>query len=297
MGAVSKIEAQEVAASNIITPQDMIQQAIQSGSGVEVMERLLALQERHDAFQARKAFDDAMADMRSDMPTIIKGQSADFGKGKTAYKFEDLSAVTEALSPIMAKVGLSFRWRTQSQQHGVAVTCIISHREGHSEETTLFAGLDTSGSKNAIQALGSAVTYLQRYTLKAAVGVAAAKDDDGQEVSRQAEREPEQRQPVDNSRAILAGFDSEIQAAGNSAILQAIWKRIEASTLSDDQVGELSAIINVRLAALKAKATATKPQSDDPFGFDKMDRDIPYGSNGNRDMDEDVQSLMDRDRE
>lgn len=276
MGAVQKIEAQELAHTNIITPQAMIQQAIQSGSGVEVMERLLALQERHDAFQARKAFDDAMADLRANMPTIVKGQNADFGKGKASYKFEDLSAVTEALSPIMAGVGLSFRWRTQSQQNGVAVTCIVSHREGHSEETTLFAGLDTSGSKNAIQALGSAVTYLQRYTLKAAVGVAAAKDDDAQEAGQRREPEAEQRQPVDNSRAILAGFDSEIQSAGNSSMLQAIWKRIEASTLSDDQVNELGGIINTRLAALKEKAAKPQQQAADPFGFDQMEQDIPF---------------------
>ena len=275
MGAVQKIDPQEVAATNIITPQAMIQQAIQAGSGVEVMERLLALQERHDAFQARKAFDDAMADLRASMPTIVKGQTADFGKGKASYKFEDLSAVTEALSPIMADVGLSFRWRTQSQQSGVAVTCIISHREGHSEETTLFAGLDTSGSKNAIQALGSAVTYLQRYTLKAAVGVAAAKDDDGQEAGQRAE--PEQRQAVDNSRAVLAGFDSEIQSAGNSAMLQAIWKRIEASTLSDAQCGELSEIINTRLNYLKSKPQQAQQPAADPFGFDQMEREIPYG--------------------
>jgi hypothetical protein len=219
-----------------------------------------------------------MADLRAEMPTIVKGQTADFGKGKASYKFEDLSAVTEALSPIMAGVGLSFRWRTQSQQNGVAVTCIISHREGHSEETTLFAGLDTSGSKNAIQALGSAVTYLQRYTLKAAVGVAAAKDDDGQEVGKLIEQERAPHQPVDNSRAILAGFDSEIQSAGNAAMLQAIWKRIEASTLSGEHRDELISTVNTRLAALKA--TASKPAealSADPFGFDQMENDIPFG--------------------
>jgi hypothetical protein len=51
---------------------------------------------------------------------------------------------------------------------------------GHSEETTLRAIPDTSGSKNSIQAIGSTVTYLQRYTLLAAVGMAAAgMDNDG----------------------------------------------------------------------------------------------------------------------
>ena len=59
------------------------------------------------------------------------------------------------------------------------MTCILSHRDGHSEETTLSAGRDDSGNKNSIQAVGSTVTFLQRYTLKAALGLAAAEDDDG----------------------------------------------------------------------------------------------------------------------
>jgi hypothetical protein len=54
---------------------------------------------------------------------------------------------------------------------------------GHSERTTLSATADTSGSKNSIQAIGSTVTYLQRYTLLAAVGLAAGGDDDGQAAS------------------------------------------------------------------------------------------------------------------
>ena len=62
----------------------------------------------------------------------------------------------------------------------VRVTCIVSHQDGHTEETTLSAPADTSGAKNAHQAIGSAVTYLQRYTLKLALGLAAAKDDDAQ---------------------------------------------------------------------------------------------------------------------
>ena len=280
MGAVSKIDPQEVGTSNIITPQDMIQQAIQSGSGVEVMERLLALQERHDAFQARKAFDDAMADLRKALPRVVKSRVVDYvskgeGGGRVNYKFEDLAEITEALATPMSDVGLSFRWYTENVQGGVKVTCRITHRHGHYEETSLVGPLDASGKKNPIQAIGSAVTYLQRYTLKAAVGIAASHDDDAQEASQK--RAPDPRQTVDNSRAVLAGFDSEIQSAASPAALQAIWKRIEASTLSDAQCDELIDIINARQAQLKAKPVPQSALSADPFGFDQMERDIPYG--------------------
>jgi hypothetical protein len=62
------------------------------------------------------------------------------------------------------------------------VTCIIAHSAGYSEENSLSAPFDPSGNKNPLQAIGSAQTYLQRYTLKAALGLAAAKDDDAHSV-------------------------------------------------------------------------------------------------------------------
>lgn len=272
MGAVQKIEQQDHAPA-LITPAAMIQQAIQQGSGVDVMERLLALQERYDAFNARKAFDDAMADLRKNLPKITKSREVDFTtqKGRTNYRFEDLAEITEALAEPMSSVGLSFRWYTDNQQGGVKVTCRITHRDGHYEETSLFGPVDGSGNKNPIQAIGSAVTYLQRYTLKAAVGIAASHDDDAQEAGRKADPAPRQQ---DTSRAVFAGFESEVRSAGNNAMLQAIWRRIEGSTLPQELRDELVAAINDRLAALKKPAP---PKSDDPFGFDQMERDIPYG--------------------
>lgn len=274
MGAVQKIEAAEAHVPTVITPGEMIQQAIQQGSGVEVMERLLALQERYDAFNARKAFDDAMADLRSNLPKITKSREVDFttSKGRTNYRFEDLAEITEALAEPMSAVGLSFRWYTDNVQGGVKVTCRITHRDGHFEETSLLGPIDGSGNKNPIQAIGSAVTYLQRYTLKAAVGIAAAHDDDAQEVGKKVDPAPRQQQ--DNPRAVFAGFESEVRVAGNSAMLQSIWKRIEASTLAQGLRDDLVAAINDRLAALKKPAPRN---DDDPFGFDQMEREIPYG--------------------
>ena len=57
------------------------------------------------------------------------------------------------------------------------MTCILAHKDGHSEETTLTAPPDTSGSKNAIQSTGSSVTYLKRYTLEAVTGIVTSDDD------------------------------------------------------------------------------------------------------------------------
>lgn len=176
----------------VLTPAMMLEKAITQGANVEIMEKLLGLQERWEANQARKAFDAALADIRADLPDIVKSKSVNMGAGKPSYKYEDLSEMIEVLSPAMSQHGLSFRWRTESTSpEAVTVTCILSHRDGHSESTALTAKHDHSGAKNPIQAIGSVVTYLQRYTLKAAFGIAASVDDDAQSASSQRSAPPQ----------------------------------------------------------------------------------------------------------
>ena len=146
------------------------------------LEKLLEFKERYEAAEARKAFDEAMALAKANMPAIVKTRKVDFTSknGRTNYQYEDLASIMNQIGPVLSANGLSVRYRTSAEPNQpISVTCIISHRMGHSEENTLMAGRDDSGNKNSIQAIGSTVTYLQRYTLKAALGLAAAADDDG----------------------------------------------------------------------------------------------------------------------
>lgn len=181
-GAVERInpEEQSVVA---LTPMDMVNRAVSNGASIEVVEKLMALHERWEANQARKAFDEAMAAAKAEIPIIFKSREVDFtsAKGRTHYRYEDLAEIAKTVNPILSKHGLSYRFRTTSNANEpVSVTCIVSHRLGYSEENTLSAGRDESGNKNSIQAVGSTLTYLQRMTLKAALGLAASADDDGQ---------------------------------------------------------------------------------------------------------------------
>lgn len=177
-----------------ITPMTMIDRALASNATPETLERLLALQERWEANQARKAFDEAMAAAKAEIPVILKNRVVDFtGKTgiRTHYRHEDLGEIARTVDPILAKHGLSYRFRTQSPiGEPVTVTCIVSHRDGHSEENTLVGPRDDSGNKNPIQSVGSTITFLQRYTLKAALGLAAAEDDDGRKSDATAEDGP-----------------------------------------------------------------------------------------------------------
>lgn len=167
-----------------ITPMAMISQAVARGDATETIERLMNLQERWEANQARKAFDAALAAAKAEIPVIVKNRVVDFptdgGRARTTYRHEDLGEIARTVDPILARHGLSYRFRTTSlPNQPIEVSCIVAHRDGHSETNTLTAGRDDSGKKNAIQQVGSTITYLQRYTLKAALGLAAAYDDDG----------------------------------------------------------------------------------------------------------------------
>lgn len=167
-----------------LTPMQMAYQLINQGADFASVKEMMALSKELAADRARRAFDDAMASAKSEIPVILKNRKVGYshkdGGGETSYRHEDLGEIARTVDPILAKYGLSYRFRPTSEPNQpVSVTCIIAHRDGHSEETTLSAGRDESGKKNSIQSIGSTITYLQRYTLKAALGLAASYDDDG----------------------------------------------------------------------------------------------------------------------
>jgi ERF superfamily len=166
------------------TPLSIVQAALASGN-VEMYREAVALARDMDAIVSRKAFDNAMAAARAQIPVIRKNRRVGFdsrkpGASRTDYAHEDMAEIARTIDPILSAHGLSYRFRVSSEvNEPVKVTCIISHRDGHSEETSLRGARDDSGNKNSLQQIGSTVTYLQRYTLKAALGLSAAEDDDG----------------------------------------------------------------------------------------------------------------------
>jgi hypothetical protein len=160
----------------------MAQNAIAAGN-VELFAKIMDLKDRDDATQARREFDAAFAAVKAEVGIVKKT-----GVGHQGKPYADMADIARALDPIIAKHGLSYRFRSQRVGTELVMTCIVCHRAGHFEENSLPAPLDTSGSKNPTQAIGSTSTYLQRYTLIQGFGLAASvngdiHDDDGQAAS------------------------------------------------------------------------------------------------------------------
>lgn len=66
----------------------------------------------------------------------------------------------------------------ESAPDKVTVTAELMHVAGHSKTTSMELPRDTSGSKNAVQAVGSSQTYGQRYTAQAILGLSLGDDTD-----------------------------------------------------------------------------------------------------------------------
>lgn len=164
-----------------VTPMQLLEMAMSQNADLAKLEKLMDLQERWEKKEAQKAFVVAMNAFKAAPPTILKSHKAAFpGKsgGTVTYDYATLNDVCDQITEGLGKHGVSHRWKIEQPDKSlVRVTCILTHEMGHSEETTLSAGPDETGSKNAIQSIGSAVTYLQRYTLLAATGLAAGNGD------------------------------------------------------------------------------------------------------------------------
>lgn len=160
----------------------MAQMAMQQGKVAEMRE-LMAMHKEWDAHQAFKAYVDAMAAFKAEPMEILKRKKVSFETrdgDTTSYMHAELSDVTAVVVPALGKHGLSHRWDVKQEGGSITVTCILTHRLGHSESVTLTAAPDSSGKKNAIQQVASTVTYLERYTLLMATGMATTgMDDDG----------------------------------------------------------------------------------------------------------------------
>lgn len=153
---------------------DLLTLLVNKDVDIAMIEKVMDLRDRDDARAARNAYTAAMAAFKADPPEIEKDAHVqyDTGKGTTAYSHATLGNVTNTINKALGEHGLSASWDTLQGDGGVKVTCTITHTMGHSESTSLKAAPDTSGSKNSIQALGSTISYLERYTILALTGLA-----------------------------------------------------------------------------------------------------------------------------
>jgi len=167
-----------------LNPIQLVQVAVERGVDAEQLRMLMELQREWKADMAREAFMAAITAFRSEPLKVGKGKHVKYVSKRTGdvteYDHATLAQVVDAVVLALSKHGLAHRWETKQEGQLISVACVLTHMLGHSERVSLSAPADDSGGKNSIQAVGSTVTYLQRYTLMAITGLAAKDmDDDG----------------------------------------------------------------------------------------------------------------------
>ena len=225
MTALAKQEQSEVQVreptpvSESAALMSMIERAARDPSvDLDRMERLYTMHERALARQAKAAFDASLAEMQPELPTIDrKGKIVILDKNdrktvtqETPYaRWEDIN---DAIRPVLKEHGFAISFRTTTASDGkLVVTCILSHRDGHREETSLPLMHDSSGSKNNVQAIGSSVSYGKRYTAMAMLNITSHapmdRDDDGRAAGADAAISDEQ---VEGLQRLIVEVDADL---------------------------------------------------------------------------------------
>jgi hypothetical protein len=217
--------------------------ALRQGMPVETIREIKSMMEEERAWEAERAYNLAMSHVAEQLPTVLKSRQA------RDYKYESLEDVDRAVRKPLSKHGFLYRWGVDQQSADVvSVTCIISHVDGHTERTTLKAPVlkpimskQGNAVTNPVQALGSTISYLQRYSLRAALGVAAGYDDDAASV--------DQGRPSADGEAIEA-MTQRIHACANIKALEAAYNKERQGLPAGPAYDALKRATNARKAVL-----------------------------------------------
>ena len=177
---ITEHESKTLTTHHQVNPMQLVSMAVEQGADIDKLEKLMDLQERWEASQAKKAFDEAMNTFQSRMPVVPRRGKVDYttNKGRTAYDYGRLEDAFSMAAPILKDCGLSFRFKQENNGNMVTVTCIVSHKLGHQETNSMSAMPDQSGGKDQLKAMASTNSYLRRYTFTGGLGIVFAGEDD-----------------------------------------------------------------------------------------------------------------------
>lgn len=158
-----------------MNPAQLLTLAVDKDLDISKLERLMELQKAWQIDQSRRAFFSSLAKFQSEVPEIRKAKTVAYNDVK--YNYAPLSDVVRQIKDTCRDCGLSYRWEILDDKEIIKVTCLVTHLDGHTEQTTMTATPDDSGKKNKIQQRGSSIEYLKRYTLIGALGLSTTDSD------------------------------------------------------------------------------------------------------------------------
>ena len=226
---------------------------------IDKLTGLFELQKKYDDEIARKAYHAARAKFSGIVPTIMHDREVDFNT--TQFSFATLAGAMEQIRAALNECGLTPNWKLEELENEVVkVTCFITHELGYQEETSFSAprsaGKGTTGM-NALQAAKSTVSYLERITFFALLGLAAMADDDDGRNGGDEEAPPELISEDEANKIHAMITDNELKMP---VILNWLFKVLKISSIEGVPVSMIPRVVAKinEAIALKEKAKQEK---------------------------------------
>lgn len=196
---VGNVPAASPASESAAIIQVIERAAMNPDVDIDKMERLLEMQERIMQRNAKAAYAADLSRMQPELPVIAERGGIKDRSGNVQSTYALWEDINDAIKPVLARYGFALSFRTGQEDGRIVVTGVLSHRDGHSEETTMHLPTDTSGSKNAVQAVGSSISYGKRYTAAALLNITSrGEDDDGKSAGAPVCISDEQAEKIQN---------------------------------------------------------------------------------------------------
>ena len=179
----NEIMANEITSVGINT-ELLFQTAIEKGSSIEALERLMAMRRELKEEYAKESFFRSLSKFQSECPAIVKGKKVmDKSGNKVRFSYAPLDAIVKMVKTPLKDNGFSYTIETNQEKDSVTAICSLHHIDGYTQTASFNVPIDPGGYMNEPQKVATALTYSKRYAFCNATGIMTSDyDNDGGEV-------------------------------------------------------------------------------------------------------------------
>lgn len=166
--------------------ESMISQAIEKGVDPDTMQKFLDMRKELKKEWAKEQFDRAMAKFQAECPVIKKTKFVyERDKVTVRYKYADLDSIIDQTKELIAENGLSYTFKTKSDEKMFSAIVTVAHISGHREETSFDIPISSEQFMTEIQKYAARSTFAKRYAFMNAFGIMTGDEDSEAEVAKE----------------------------------------------------------------------------------------------------------------
>lgn len=181
--------------------------------------------------EAEAEFNRYLSELQPKLPRVGKDGHVKYPSSKGGdvdFHFATYDAIDRAIRPLLAEYGFSISFDTEISDKGDVYVGTLAHKLGHSKVSRMRLPADTSGGKNALQAVGSTDSYARRYLVTRLLNIVTeGADNDGNFVGFVTEQE------VSKLFDLCAGCDEFKPAGDTDTTEQQVLRKYKLKSLGD----------------------------------------------------------------